>query len=348
MSKMNMMETIVLDVMDTQDGVKILEFQDLLNSAIGKYYQAYGEDLSSKIWNYYHPDGDVAFDVHHPILNEICCNKNMMAAFAGSHAKDLFPKQKIYVFGDKKYSPQTILNDFPNTKSFVFKEPEKFEGKGVFIVSREELECVHDVDDVAKFFKKNNDFSQKKGLFLVQEAVTPKLVAFPNTNGQKGLPAIRLVLTICPRENGEIEFVFHGGYYKFPTDPLPQFDKDITISSKTQSQIKTNCNNGVASRIDANDYKNICNQIEKSLKPFFRTLIEQDCNRIAIERLMNGDLGERVCAALFLNKLTAHQSEFNIVANGIDSLIKRDPSLGSLLGNPTLKTPNKRLYKPNE
>jgi len=179
MSKMNMMETIVLDLMDTPDGVKIMEFQGAGESGLSGYHRAYGENLIYKITDCYGPDPDMAFYVHHPLLRSICNNKNSMGAFVTRFAPELFPKQKVYAFGNNEYSAGTILEDFPDTQAFVFKEPEKFSGSGVFIISREELEQENKGYKISKFFKEKDADYPTNALFLVQEAVKPKPVDHP-------------------------------------------------------------------------------------------------------------------------------------------------------------------------
>jgi len=348
MSKMNMMETIVLDLMDTPQGVKIMEFQGAGESGFGGYYRAYNNDnLMHKIMDYYKPDPDMAFWVHHPLLKHICNNKNAMGAFVTQYAPHLFPKQKVYAFGNNEYSADTILQDFPNTQAFVFKEPEKFSGRGVFIISREELERPRKKYNISQFFKEEASEYPRSGLFLAQEAVIPKPVDHPyGLGGGKSLPTIRIVVTICPRPQGEIEFVFHGGYYKFPKVPLASAQSDLKISSKTEFQLKSNCHEGGSAKIDEDDYKNICDQIEKGLSPFFRMLIDEDHNRIVVERMMSDDLGERATSAMFALKSQKNKRPYDFISNAIQNLATDDPCFDLLLRKPRLWEFNKHPYQP--
>jgi len=347
MSKMYIMETVVLDVMDTHDGVKIMEFQQLGHCALGGYYSVYGNDLGSKVNKYYYPDIHMPYEVHHPLLKFICDNKGAMGAFVTPYARHLFPKQKVYAFGNDEYSPQKILKDFPDTEAFVFKEPEQYNGAGVFIVSREELVRANRRDNIAVFFRQKRQKYPKSGLFLVQEAVRPKPVETPNGfKGMHGLPTIRVVMTICPRPNDEIEFVFHGGYYKFPDAKLDLTQTDITISSKTEFQLKSNCRSGGAGKIGASDYQNICDQIEGGLSPFFRTLIEEDHQRMVVDRIMNDNLGDRIAAAMLVHKKFERYKPYDMMTNAVNDVIERDPCFEQLMDTPRLWDFHKHPYRP--
>jgi hypothetical protein len=347
MSKMNMMETVVLDVMNTHEGVKIMEFQQLGHCALGGYYSAYGQDLFTKVNNYYHPDGYMSYDVHHPLLKFICDNKGAMGAFVTPYASHLFPKQKVYAFGNDEYSPAKILKEFPEIEAFVFKEPEQYNGHGVFIVSREELARANNRDKIARFFRQRRQKHPKSGLFLVQEAVRPKPVETPNGfGGTHGLPTIRVVMTVCPRPEGKIEFVFHGGYYKFPDAKLDLAKTDIQISSKTEFQLKSNCLSGGSCKISDSDYQNICDQIEIGLSPFFRVLMDEDHQRMVIDHIMSDNLGDRVAAAMFVHKQFERDRPYDIMTNAVNGVIERDSCFKLLMDKPRIWEFHKHPYCP--
>lgn len=298
--------TLVWDLMDTPQGVKILEWQQHPSSYMG-WDALNSTRLETKIRRSRGRDGSVSSN-YPPVISHSNVNKAVSASFLGPDIPTMFPQQKTYTATINGNLIDQVSADFNNSDCVVIKVPAESGGAGVFFATPNEISHAAGSLPLSAIFGKRTvkgtvyPFSTL-GHFVVQEAVRPNPIY---SYGSYYLPTIRLVASIVPLpDQKDFRWHFHGAYYKLPRNSFRSEDAahNLKMCAKNRSDILSQARRDKGSgRVPKDVFKRVCSQMRIGLTPLFQKIRTGDWEDFVLRSLESDHLGDHVSAMQFLTR----------------------------------------------
>ncbi len=294
----------VWDLMHTDDGIKVLEFQSAAVSGFSGWKKVTGQSMKRKIADFRKANG-YRNGTSCGFMRAVCDRKNFMGSFLGPEIPQIFPKQKVYAYYPGNNIRAQIANDFGDSNGLVFKISKSAKANGVFFGSATDISPKNN-KELARFFN-----TQTKGAFgthnipltghfLVQEGIIPKPV---EAAGTWFLPTTRLAGTALPKQDGSVRWVFHGAYHKLPTKGYESEDeaKSHKISATGKNKIISKVKFSIgACAVDENTLEVICQQLSNAVGPVLKKLTQSTSKPFILKAFNSDNRGDRVSAVTYL------------------------------------------------
>ncbi len=325
--------TLVWDLMDTPDGIKILEMQPFYGSRFSGHFLGH-RDFSRYVqlahMNKFRDSRSIENLSDDPFIRAVSLGKSLNEIFLGAASAGLYPKQKTYAAGKDPELITTILDDFSGVDSIVLKQNSGCRAEGVYVIHRDELS--QSMIDRMYYLHNQEDLLS---LFTVQEAVKPSPIAV--TKWWKKpyvLPVTRIVASINPEPDGKLTWLFHGGYNKCPPSRFwtKKGAETAVFKEKDREKIVSDIKQGGGQPLPDKRFEDICQQLETGLTPVFSKIAQYGSTPFVKEALQSSDHAHALGALEYISIWERKASPYNNFCSRTD-LPESDININLLLND---------------
>lgn len=317
--QLNFPTTMIFDVMDTSDGVKILELGHGSSGQTG-FKHVYGHNVSGIVDDFFNRH-NLRRSSDNDLLSACFHNKACTAAFLGSITPEIFPNQRLFAPTPGQIHCLDDVKTHFQGRPVVLKTPSEAEGQGVFfwnngIVPEKNSNEGDDREIRISFMGCENREDVERygvipahygGFMVAQEQLTPRPI---KVEEHWLLPTTRIFATVIPEPKGRIEWEIHGMYHKLPDRAYASAQDAFSAAASGHKRdlILSNVSGRfISAPVPPENAADISAQITQAMTPVMSRLSEEGDRPFITNALKSDNPADQLAAVLYMGRGTGQK-----------------------------------------